>query len=198
MRALRVALSELAAGSVAIRVQVPAAEFDPAGSLELLRDPVEIAGVLSEAGGEYIFQGNLAGRYRHACDRCLDAAETPFSLDVCWVFVKGAPSESPNNFTDGEDDLEEWTEAEEAEDAAACYGIDGEEIDLGPVALEEMLLAAPAKFLCREECAGLCPVCGANWNHTRCECTQPEISMNRGFSGLAELFPSLKPKRSED
>ena len=37
-------------------------------------------------------------------------------------------------------------------------------LDLRPAVREEWLLAAPAFPLCREDCRGLCPQCGANLN----------------------------------
>ena len=46
-------------------------------------------------------------------------------------------------------------------------------IDLGAVMREQFFLALPMKPLCREDCKGLCPVCGANWNRETCAC-RPE------------------------
>ena len=51
-----------------------------------------------------------------------------------------------------------------------AFEIVGEQIDLGPVAREAVLLDAPATPLCRPDCAGLCPVCGVNRNETACSC----------------------------
>ncbi len=40
---------------------------------------------------------------------------------------------------------------------------------------EFLLLAVPQKILCSEECKGLCPKCGANWNEKACDCNDDEI-----------------------
>ena len=42
-------------------------------------------------------------------------------------------------------------------------------IDLTPVLREYMLLEIPMSPLCRPDCKGLCPVCGANQNETTCQ-----------------------------
>ena len=42
-----------------------------------------------------------------------------------------------------------------------------------PVLREQLLLRVPAYVVCREECRGLCPQCGANLNETTCAC-EPE------------------------
>ena len=50
------------------------------------------------------------------------------------------------------------------------YPIRGEHIDLAPLAREALLLNLPLAPLCREDCAGLCPRCGADLNLGRCGC----------------------------
>lgn len=47
--------------------------------------------------------------------------------------------------------------------------VDGR-FDLAPLMAEAFWLAWPHKALCRPDCAGLCPACGANLNETACSC----------------------------
>jgi uncharacterized protein len=42
--------------------------------------------------------------------------------------------------------------------------VEGDELDLGRWAHDAAVLAMPARILCRPDCAGLCPVCGASLN----------------------------------
>ncbi len=46
----------------------------------------------------------------------------------------------------------------------------GDQIDLAPVVREYVLLDLPEAPLCRDECAGICPACGADRNEAPCEC----------------------------
>jgi uncharacterized metal-binding protein YceD (DUF177 family) len=41
------------------------------------------------------------------------------------------------------------------------------------------------KRLCREECRGLCPACGANWNQAECACARDEGQAPLGPLGKA-------------
>ena len=41
--------------------------------------------------------------------------------------------------------------------------------------LEELLLCFPQKLLCREDCPGLCPKCGASLKEGKCSCSEKEI-----------------------
>ncbi len=48
-------------------------------------------------------------------------------------------------------------------------------INLEPIFREEMLLAIPISPFCREDCKGLCPICGENQNETTCQHEQDFI-----------------------
>ena len=45
-----------------------------------------------------------------------------------------------------------------------------EYIDLGEEIRQEIILANPARILCKEDCKGICPKCGANLNIEPCKC----------------------------
>ena len=42
--------------------------------------------------------------------------------------------------------------------------VDDDELDIGRWAHDAAVLALPTRFLCRPDCAGLCPVCGDSLN----------------------------------
>ena len=55
-----------------------------------------------------------------------------------------------------------------------AYPLSGDELDLEPLSRDAVLLDLPLAPLCSEECLGLCPRCGANWNLSECGCP-PEL-----------------------
>jgi uncharacterized protein len=82
------------------------------------------------------FDATLTG----PCMRCLELAEPTFRVDAREVSQPGGGEELTSPYlTDQVLDIHAW-----ARDALA--------------------LALPTKLLCRDECAGLCPVCGENLN----------------------------------
>lgn len=117
------------------------------------------------AGSDIFFQGQINGTVTGRCSRCLEDYTFPVAVDFSFVFV-------PHHEAAAED---------EEEDTDLTY-YEGEEIDLSPMLHEQILLALPTRPICREDCAGLCPHCGANRNLTSCDC-QPE----RGDPRLAVL-----------
>ncbi len=59
---------------------------------------------------------------------------------------------------------------EDQPDDPEVVPIEGGQLDLAPVVRETILLELDTERLCRAECAGLCPVCGADRNETDCGC----------------------------
>lgn len=48
-------------------------------------------------------------------------------------------------------------------------------LDITEAVRQYTLLAIPMKGLCKADCKGLCPRCGANWNERECTCPKEEV-----------------------
>ena len=68
---------------------------------------------------------------------------------------------------------EEQHELQEADLNLSVF--DGQGIELDDLVKEEILLAVPGHILCREDCKGLCPVCGIDRNRESCDCGTGQI-----------------------
>jgi uncharacterized protein len=77
----------------------------------------------------------------------------------------------------------------EASDETTMPYLADDRLDLSAWARDAIALELPDKVLCREECAGLCPGCGANLNVESCTCPPPEPDSR--FAKLAELRDRL-------
>jgi uncharacterized protein len=109
----------------------------------------------------------LAGRVKATldcdCSRCLE----PFGVPVDAAFdVMFLPAEANVGRAGARDDDDE--EVREDDLGVSFYRDDT--IDLGELMREQFYLALPMKPLCREDCQGLCPVCGINRNRETCSC----------------------------
>ncbi len=51
-----------------------------------------------------------------------------------------------------------------------AYQIEGDQIDMAPAIREYVLLELPEGPLCRDDCAGICPICGIDRNRATCDC----------------------------
>lgn len=194
MNVLEVALAAITPEGTPFSRVVEADAVRPANVRDLELGPVTVSGVFSYADAEYIFRGRVSGTFLGVCDRCLCGVETPFDSEVIWVFVHGSARHPLEDFEDEED--------EEFDEDSGVILFEGVSIDLGPPAWDEVVLALPAKMLCSDDCAGLCPQCGANLNTAPCGCASEQDSglSESGLKGLADMFPELKkkPNRLED
>ena len=135
---------------------VVAADDPLLGGLGLRLDGgLAVSGRLQQAGqGDYLWRGHLRAVARAECRRCLAEVPVPITAEVDVLF-----STDPG----AGDDPSVYPVAE-----AATY------VDVGEAVREESALAAPAYVLCRDDCAGLCPTCGADLNAGPCRCTPAE------------------------
>jgi uncharacterized protein len=99
--------------------------------------------------------GSLEGDVKLPCARCL--GEAHLSVHVPLRIIVGPES------LGGEDSLEDETE---------YFTHDGETVHLGAMLREALILAVPMTTVCREDCKGLCAVCGGNKNENDCGHTQ--------------------------
>ncbi len=71
-----------------------------------------------------------------------------------------------------------------------AFPIVQEQLDLEPMVREALLLDAPSAPLCRDDCAGICPVCGVDRNTVRCAC---EVSVTDDrWAALDALKPDSR------
>lgn len=188
MNTLTIPLSGIPGRGVRVEAEVPVGDLQPEGAEAVPAETASIQGTLQEVGGDYLFRGTIDTTYVNACDRCLEPAEIPVTIDVMWNFE-----------TDPAAALREaGVEATEEDlgDTAVARSVVNDEIHLAPHVWEEIALALPSKFICSEECQGLCPQCGANLNTNPCSC-DPGLGSGqeqiRGLAELAKLFPKDTP-----
>lgn len=74
------------------------------------------------------------------CARCLDDAAREIEVDAREIDQPGGGEELRSPYVAGDD------------------------LDLSAWARDALALALPSQILCREECRGLCPICGENLN----------------------------------
>ena len=76
-----------------------------------------------------------------------------------------------------------------ATDDLDVFPYTGDIVDLEPLVREQFVLAVPFAPLCREDCLGLCPQCGADRNVAPCSCEAPIDPRFAALQGL-KLPPS--------
>lgn len=150
------------------------------------RTPLKVSGqaeVVEEHQGknqtikDLRLKGDLAARVELECARCVE----PVCRDITRHFEL---LYRPLGADAGRDELS--VTAAEAE--IGYY--QGEGLLLEDVLREQVLLALPLKVICREDCKGLCPLCGKNLNSEQCACStaveDPRWAALKDFRGRLE------------
>lgn len=108
--------------------------------------------VLTNAGEGILATGLVRAHVVGTCDRCLEPAEFDVAGEVDGYYL----FEEPEQLSDDEDEADfELVSPDRT-------------IDLSGALLSALVMETPFVVLCREDCAGLCPVCGANLNEEDC------------------------------
>lgn len=107
-------------------------------------------------------QGEIICFVEGLCDRCLKKVQKQIKLPFSQVFAK-----------EGESDCDE-----------EGYSYNSSLLDATKAVCDEIVLGLPTLFLCKDDCKGLCPRCGANKNKTECGC---DAAKENAFSVLKNL-----------
>jgi uncharacterized protein len=116
-------------------------------------DPVRVRVKALEENGLFHVHAEQRTRASFTCSRCLSPFEKTLSGQWTQVFTN---------------------RADRAEQEEICF-VEGDHIDLTPYVREAVLLEIPYAPVCREECRGLCPECGADRNWETCSCRTERI-----------------------
>ncbi len=92
-----------------------------------------------------VVSGDISIPWSNVCRRCLAEVTGTTVVDVAEVYQEEVVDEE-------------------------AFVIEGGQIDLAPAVREYVLIDLPDAPLCRDTCAGICPVCGADRNDGACEC----------------------------
>ena len=140
-------------------------------------DPVVASGEITNTAGYMRMCLTVEASYIVPCARCLDDVYGTFSFTV---ERNVAPASMLVDLD--EDRLDDYIVIEDG-----CIEIDD-------LLLELLELAFPTKFLCREDCPGLCPKCGKKLSEGSCGCTTKEIDPR--LEPLRKILEEMKAEEA--
>lgn len=129
--------------------------FELGGRSLVLPNGMDCNLMLTNAGDGILATGIVRSRVVSSCDRCLDEATLDIAGEVDEYYLFHEPDEGV---------------LEEDEEEGPDYSLVGANstIDLSDAINSAFVMEIPYVFLCKEDCAGLCPICGENLNHVDC------------------------------
>ncbi|MEA3400681.1 MAG: DUF177 domain-containing protein [Armatimonadota bacterium] len=119
---------------------------------------------LRNAGGEIAAWGHLEAVALMECSRCLKLHEVPLEFDFAEVCALAQI-----------DEPQSYAQVAEEDEPAPIPILDGDTVDLSELVRQLLVLHLPARSLCRPDCKGICPHCGADLNEVTCRCQREEV-----------------------
>lgn len=118
------------------------------GSEEItVQGPVTFQGVMTQYPDHILVEGCIGATLQLMCGRCLSLYSYTEQIDVSEEYARRTDDEHPDR-----------------------YLYEGTAIDLDPMVEDNILSRLPIARLCRQDCSGLCPVCGQKLNEQNCAC----------------------------
>lgn len=112
-------------------------------------------------------EAKVTGKIIAHCARCMTPVEESVDFDISEILVR----EDNENVSDDED----------------VIVFSGYTLDIDDIVINNFLMNISAKFLCKEDCKGLCPKCGQDLNISDCNCDKEE-EIDPRWAALAEIM----------
>jgi uncharacterized protein len=119
--------------------------------------PVEYELTVKKFDDLVTIQGPVHFEAIFTCGRCLEEFTQRIAVDMNIRLTSKAKLPQASELALKSEDMD-------------VYFYDSDEIDLDPFIYEEALLDMPIRPICKEDCQGLCGVCGKNKNLETCDC----------------------------
>ena len=141
------------------------------GDFPILQKSPVVLTVTNQENKTVFIRGSVDVTLSIPCGRCLEEVPT----QICFDIDKKLSIEESELVDD---------EMEETD-----YLI-GFELDVDKLVYAEILVNWPMKVLCKEDCEGICKVCGANLNKGDCGCQRTELDPR--MAAIQDIFSKFK------
>lgn len=127
-------------------------------SVDSLNGCVKAVGCIYSKADVVYLKLSISYTLKGVCDRCAEDTVKDFNIEVDRIIVENLQNESDDD---------------------GYIVVKNRELDIDELINEEIVLSLPVKFLCSDNCKGLCSKCGTNLNVKKCDCkkeTDPRMS----------------------
>ena len=136
--------------------------------MEVLNDPVRFDDVVVKGeyfgtGDQVSIRGEVVSTVTSRCAKCLEPVVLTLNAEMDALYARQCDPDDPD-----------------------LYPFEGSKADLTDAVRDALLLELPYRFLCSEDCKGLCSNCGINLNLGTCTC-QEGAEVTNPFSALKAI-----------
>lgn len=133
------------------------------GSVIEIKPDARAVGSIRNIAGVLTFEAELTVTTVCECARCLKISDRPVSLHISATISEG----------------------DEDSDDPDMFYLEGNLADVDEIIVNAFVLNTEQRFICSEDCKGLCPKCGADLNFEPCKCRK---EIDPRFAVLGQLL----------
>ena len=152
-------------GKIKIDGEVDLPDTDFMGEMYTFKTPISVKGDVTNNGKSLILAVVCSGKMGTQCARCMKDITVDIDFPVEEHLVR-----SDGEFSEDED----------------IITFDGHTVELDGIIADNLIMNIEGRYLCKDDCKGLCPVCGQDLNEGECGCSREVIDPR--WQGLADLM----------
>lgn len=141
-------------GKVDLQGEVQISQLEFWGNTYSFKTPFIVSGSIMNNGSTLIMKADCKTVVLTQCARCTKDIEVPMEFSVYETLMQGEET------------------SEEMEDVIV---FDGHEVSVDEIIENNFIMNLSARYLCSEDCKGLCTKCGADLNIESCDCNKEDI-----------------------
>lgn len=107
--------------------------------------------------------GGIYIKMKLMCDRCTENFD--YEQQIPFRFLLEPAKQAKSKDADYNEDISE------IDDSLDFSYYDGDEVDIGDLIRQHIVMSQTIRHICREDCKGLCDRCGKNLNEGPCDCS---------------------------
>ncbi len=139
-------------------------EFEFSGEAYSFTQPLQVSGCIMNTGDTYELVALVSGYINLNCYRCTVDITKSFEFSI----------------------NEKLTNSDDSEQNEDVVKFEGNILDIEDIIINNIFVNLSMKYLCSDECRGLCPICGVDLNKEECRCTNEKIDPR--FEALKKLL----------
>ncbi len=123
-------------------------QYALADDISLDTPGVAVSGKIENNTGIVSLSGTVSFSATVACSRCAEEFKKSFEIEIEHLLARELVNEENDDY----------------------IVVENAVLDLDELVCEDIILSLPSRYLCKEDCKGLCSNCGKNLNNGSCDC----------------------------
>lgn len=150
---------------ISLDLDIDLSSLEFMGENFIFQKPLKLTGTLTNNTKNLELSAEVTGEMQVHCARCAKPFITEVSFPVSEILLREDGEISPDS---------------------DVVIFSGHSVDLTDIVADSFFMNVSGQYLCKEDCKGLCPVCGCDLNETTCNCDNEVIDPR--WAKLAELI----------